>query len=426
MVPMAADLTPQAFVGRWERVTLSERSSYQQHFLDLCDMLDEPKPAASDEEGNSYTFEKRVEKTGGGTGFADVWRRGRFAIEYKRKGGNLEAAYAQLAGYREGLEFPPVMIATDIARFLVRTNFTGRSPEKFEFTNRELLKPRYRDLLKKTFSDPGALRGIQSPARITEQAAAGFARLADGMRQRGVEPHRAAHFLNRLLFCLFAEDVGLLRENVFSRVVERGVGRPESFNRNIGDLFRAMASGGEFLLHDIRRFNGGLFEESEDGDDAVELTAEELGVLSRTAALDWREVEPAIFGTLFERSLDPSQRAKLGAHYTSRENILAVVEPVLMAPLRREWEGSAKRPTRRAKRCGRRTRRAADRPRGTPGAGSRRPCGVSPSGCGACGYSTRRAARGTSCTSPCASCSTWSRRSSTTPALWAWTWPSPA
>ena len=333
-----ADLTPQAFVERWERVTLSERSSYQQHFLDLCDMLDEPKPAASDDEGTSYTFEKRVEKTGGGTGFADVWRQGRFAIEYKKKGGNLEAAYAQLVGYREGLELPPVMIATDIARFLVRTNFTGQSPEKFEFTNRELLKPRYRDLLKKAFSDPEALREVQSPAKITEQAAAGFARLADGIRQRGVEPHRAAHFLNRLLFCLFAEDVRLLPENVFSRVVERGAGRPESFNRNIGDLFRAMASGGEFLLHDIRRFNGGLFEEADDEGGVVELTAEELRVLSRTTALDWREVEPAIFGTLFERSLDPSQRAKLGAHYTSREDILAVVEPVLMAPLRREWE----------------------------------------------------------------------------------------
>ncbi len=335
-------LTPQEFVARWERVTLSERSSYQQHFLDLCEMLGEPRPAESDAEGSSYTFEKRVEKTGGGTGFADVWRRGRFAIEYKRKGLNLNAAYAQLAEYRESLENPPVMIATDIARFLVRTNFTGRSPDTFEFTNRELLNPKYRDVLKKAFSEPEGLREIRTPERITEEAAAGFARLADGMRARGVEPHRAAHFLNRLLFCLFAEDVRLLPENVFSRVVERGAGRPESFNRNIGDLFRAMASGGEFLLHDIRRFNGGLFEEAVDDDDpdngVVELTADELRVLARAAKLDWREVEPAIFGTLFERSLDPAQRARLGAHYTSKDDILAVVEPVLMAPLRREWE----------------------------------------------------------------------------------------
>ncbi|MGI8910884.1 MAG: class I SAM-dependent DNA methyltransferase [Rubrobacteraceae bacterium] len=332
-------LTPQEFVARWERVTLSERASYQQHFLDLCEMLDEPRPADSDAEGSSYTFEKRVEKTGGGTGFADVWRRGRFAIEYKRKGGNLTAAYKQLAEYRESLENPPVMIVTDIARFLVRTNFTGRSPDTFEFTNRELLNPKYRDVLKKAFSAPDSLREVQSPEEITQEAAAGFARLADGMRERGVQPRRAAHFLNRLLFCLFAEDVKLLQENVFSRVVERGAGRPESFNRNIGDLFRAMASGGEFLLHDIRRFNGGLFDQADDADGGVvELTSEELRLLHRTARLDWREVEPAIFGTLFERSLDPAQRARLGAHYTSKDDILAVVEPVLMAPLRREWD----------------------------------------------------------------------------------------
>ena len=333
-------LTPQEFVARWERVTLSERASYQQHFLDLCEMLGEPRPAESDASGSSYTFEKRVEKTGGGVGFADVWRRGRFAIEYKRKGGNLASAYKQLAEYRESLELPPVMIATDIARFLVRTNFTGRSPDTFEFTNRELLNPKYRDVLKKAFSDPDALREVRTPEAITQEAAAGFARLADGMRERGVQPRRAAHFLNRLLFCLFAEDVKLLQENVFSRVVERGASRPESFNHNIGDLFRAMASGGEFLLHDIRCFNGGLFEQADGADDdgVVELTSEELRILSRTARLDWREVEPAIFGTLFERSLDPAQRARLGAHYTSKDDILAIVEPVLMAPLRREWD----------------------------------------------------------------------------------------
>jgi type II restriction/modification system DNA methylase subunit YeeA len=106
-------LTPQEFVARWERVTLSELASYQQHFLDLCEMLGEPRPAESDASGSSYTFEKRVEKTGGGVGFADVWRRGRFAIEYKRKGGNLTSAYKQLAEYRESLENPPVMIATE-------------------------------------------------------------------------------------------------------------------------------------------------------------------------------------------------------------------------------------------------------------------------------------------------------------------------
>ncbi len=90
----------------------------------------------------------------------------------------------------------------------------------------------------------------------------------------------------------------------------------------------------EFNLEDVLRFNGGLFADA----DVVALEANELRVLAEAARLDWASVEPTIFGTLFERSLDPSQRSRLGAHYTSKEDILAVVEPVLMAPLRREWD----------------------------------------------------------------------------------------
>ena len=67
-------------------------------------------------------------------------------------------------------------------------------------------------------------------------------------------------------------------------------------------------------------------------------------MLARASPLDWASVEPAIFGTLFERSLDPSKRAQLGAHYTSRDDILLMVEPVLMAPLRRRWAAVQSRP----------------------------------------------------------------------------------
>jgi hypothetical protein len=81
MVP----LTPQAFAQRWGESTLPERSSYQQPFLDLCEMLGAPKPADIDPTGDFFTFEKGVEKTGGGKGFADVWYSDHFAIEYKGK-----------------------------------------------------------------------------------------------------------------------------------------------------------------------------------------------------------------------------------------------------------------------------------------------------------------------------------------------------
>ncbi|MDP9475127.1 MAG: class I SAM-dependent DNA methyltransferase [Actinomycetota bacterium] len=184
------------------------------------------------------------------------------------------------------------------------------------------------------FTDPDSLRPGRTTESITEEAAGKFAILADGLRSRGHDPHQASHFLNRLLFCLFAEDVGLLPRDLFTRVVERTGRDPELFARYASELFGAMASGGDFLLEEIRHFNGGLFEDAE----ALPLEAGELRVLIEAARLDWQSVEPAIFGTLFERSMDPTQRAKLGAHYTSREDILAVVEPVLMAPLRREWD----------------------------------------------------------------------------------------
>ncbi|HKH12469.1 MAG TPA: type IIL restriction-modification enzyme MmeI, partial [Rubrobacter sp.] len=328
-------LTPEAFAKRWSGSELSERSSYQQHFLDLCEMLGAPKPAEKDPKGEFYTFEKGVEKTGGGKGFADVWFKDHFAIEYKGRHKDLGAAYGQLLQYRESLQNPPLLVVTDTERFEVHTNFTGTVTRVHAFTNDGLPDNKNLRVLRAMFEEPYSLRPDRTVESVTEEAAGKFARLADGMRDRGVDPERAAHFLNKLLFCLFAEDVRLLPDGLFSKVVDRGIRRPETFNANVGALFAAMSGGGEFNLEDILRFNGGLFADA----DVVELEAGELRVLAEAARLDWASVEPAIFGTLFERSLDPSQRSRLGAHYTSKGDILAVVEPVLMAPLRREWDG---------------------------------------------------------------------------------------
>jgi len=137
----------------------------------------------------------------------------------------------------------------------------------------------------------------------------------------------------RLLFCLFAEDIDLLPQKLFSRLVGATRSRPQEFTGRVRQLFAAMATGGSFGVEDIAHFNGGLFAD----DAALPLTEQDLIVLSRASQLDWASIEPAIFGTLFERSLDPSKRAQLGAHYTSRGDILLIVEPVLMAPLRRRW-----------------------------------------------------------------------------------------
>jgi MmeI, helicase spacer domain/MmeI, DNA-methyltransferase domain/MmeI, N-terminal domain len=328
------ELTPQTFAERWSKSTLSEKSASQQHFVALCHMLGQPAPAEVDLEGVFYTFEKGVQKTTGGKGFADVWYKDRFAWEYKGKHKDLVAAYNQLLLYKDDLENPPLLVVSDMERYEVHTNFTGTVKKVYSFTNDELPEPENLKVLRALFEDPDSLRPTRTSKGVTEEAAQRFARLADGMRARGVEPHEAAHFLNKLLFCLFAEDIGLLPKGLFTEVVEATAGDPSLFARYAGELFAAMRDGGNFLLKSIPRFDGGLYAEG----GVVPLTSEELELLAETARLDWGSVEPTIFGTLFERSMDPGQRARLGAHYTSREDILTIVEPVLMAPLRREWE----------------------------------------------------------------------------------------
>ena len=185
------------------------------------------------------------------------------------------------------------------------------------------------------FYDPEQLRPEAAHARVTLHAASEFAKLAESLRGRGVHPERAAHFLMRLLFCLFADSIGLLPEHLFRQMIELDKARPANFARKLRQLFAAMStSGSTFGPHDIHYFNGGLFAD----DEVFELTSADMGVLSVAAALDWSQVEPAIFGTFFERSLDPGKRSQLGAHYTSREDILLIVEPVVIAPLHGSWQ----------------------------------------------------------------------------------------
>ncbi|MBA2781700.1 MAG: class I SAM-dependent DNA methyltransferase [Rubrobacteraceae bacterium] len=276
-----------------------------------------------------------MKKTGveAGKGFADVWYRGHFAFEYKGKHKDLEAAYDQLLRYREDLGNPPLLVVCDIDRFQVHTNFTNTAKRVYAFTNEELPEPENLRVLRALFEAPASLAPERTSEGVTEEAARKFAQLADGLRSRGVDSERASHFLNKLLFCLFAEDVGLLPEGLFTKIISRTRRNPERFAQYAGQLFNSMSEGGDFLLEDIPCFNGGLFADG----DTLPLEDGELQILADATKLDWGSVEPAIFGTLFERSLDPGQRARLGAHYTSREDILTLVEPVLMAPLRREW-----------------------------------------------------------------------------------------
>ena len=139
------------------------------------------------------------------------------------------------------------------------------------------------------------------------------------------------------MFCMFATDVGLLPRETFSDMiaVHKKSGDDKAFRKYLSELFSVMNTGGKLWIYPIPYFNGRLFE---DNDVPEEITAQEIHILAELDCLNWADVEPSIFGTLFERVLDPQQRKMLGAHYTSRADIELIVEPVLMAPLRREWE----------------------------------------------------------------------------------------
>lgn len=327
-------MTPQQFVSKWRNVALKERSASQEHFIDLCHLVGHPTPAEDDRTGESYAFEAGVSKNAGGEGFADVWKRGHFAWEYKGKHADLKKAYQQLLQYRESLENPPLLVVSDLDRIVIHTNFTSSVKKEITLALDDLLTREGMEQLKAIFFDPQRFRVAQTTQQVTETAAREFAQLSDVLRARGVDPHEASHFLIRILFCLFAEDVSVLPKGVFTEIITNARRDVGAFMPMLGDLFEKMSKGGYFGPIRIPYFNGRLFDDAQ----VLELDRDGIEILHRVASLDWSSIEPSIFGTLFERSLDPSKRGQLGAHYTGKEDILLVVEPVLMEPLRRDWE----------------------------------------------------------------------------------------
>ncbi len=356
-------MTAAEFKQKWARFSGKESAAYQSHFDDLCRMLEVPPPLEADPSGEMFCFQKRVIKDAelfeleapeaaepNERGFADVWKKGCFAWEYKGKKKNLDEAYRQLLRYRESLQNPPLLVVCDFDRYLIRTNFNGTVQETYEFTNDQIDRPENLRTLRALFTDPEFLKPQRTTAQVTEALAETIAEVAKSLQKREAQELadaktraelnfaqrknlRIARFLNRIVFCFFAEDTGLLPKSLFSEVLKTGLDDPRLLAETLENLFAVMARGGTFGKDKIRHFNGHLFEEST----VFELTEAELRKLAEASEADWQFIQPSIMGTLFERALDESQRAQLGAHYTSEADITTLVEPVLMAPLRREW-----------------------------------------------------------------------------------------
>ena len=328
IVPGAPTMTPQEFIQRWRNVGFGERQAAHLWFADLLRVVGHPDPIEVGEP-ERFTFEKFVPG-----GFADAYLEGCFGWEFKGAEAQLPGAFDQLLRYQVYLRTPPLLVVSSFQMIRVQTNFRDKETVVHDIPIAELGDPEQLGKLRDIFFDPGAFEPQRTVEEVTRDTALLFGLIVEDMERRGGGGERLARYLNQIVFCLYAEDAGLLRDSLFSDIVRRQFRNPDMFNLAVSNLFDQMARGGLFGADAIAHFNGDLFSESE----TVELSEVSLQRLVEAVSKNWRDIEPSIFGTLFEGVMDATKRARLGAHYTSADDIMLVVEPVVMKPLRREWD----------------------------------------------------------------------------------------
>jgi hypothetical protein len=337
-------MKPAEFVAKWSRLQQKETALYASHFDDVCRLVGHATPtehaAAHDPTGAIFSFQTSTVKRGGQKGFADVYFRDHFIWEYKGPHADLARAYQQLQLYREALGNPPLLITSDLRAIHIHSNFTNRPVVQTVVTLDDIAAGPGVDVLRRVFFQPQSFEPDKTRQTITKATADTFLTVAEALRQHqrltgeSYTPEQRAHFLIRLLFCLFAEDLGLLPDGLFTSIVESQGRAYNDLRHPLRGLFAAMRDGGHFGMFAVRHFNGALF----DSDFVPSLPADLAKLVLRAAQQDWSAVDPSIFGTLFERIIDEDKRAQLGAHYTSETDIALIVEPVLMEPLRRKWD----------------------------------------------------------------------------------------
>ena len=374
----------QTFIDRWRGSEASETSNFQPFVYELCNLLGvpHPDPANATTATNAYVFERRVTFSHGdghtSTGFIDLYKRGCFVMEGKqgssptqasplfgaaptpgrrgtaRRGTSswdtaMQRAKNQAEGYVRALPTtegrPPFIIIVDVGHSIELYSEFSRTggnyvafpdPQRHRILLENLHDEQTLRMLRAVWTDPLSLDPARISARVTRDIAAKLALLARSLEGSGHEPGEVAGFLMRALFTMFAEDVKLLPSNSFRDLLTSLRGDTEHFQSVLEPLWQTMNTGGYSLnlRKDLLRFNGGLFAHPT----VLPVTEEQLGLLIEAASADWKDVEPAIFGTLLERALDPRERHKLGAHYTPRAYVERLVMPTIIEPLRAEWQ----------------------------------------------------------------------------------------
>lgn len=379
----------EAFIDRWEKSGGAERSNTQSFLNELCDLLGQPHPDPVREANhlNDYVYERSVTRNHAdghtSTRFLDLYKRGHFVLEAKQsaKSGKVKADAAQtelhgleagdrktgtakrgtnawLIAMRKAREqaeayakdlppehgWPPFLIVCDVGYcFEIYADFSGQGKNYAHFPDRrgfrvlleDLRSPAVRERLRTIWTDPHALDPAKKSAEVTRDIAARLAIVARDLEKKH-DAETVAMFLMRCLFTMFAEDVDLLERHSFTRMLEELQAMPDKAHLALEQLWTDMDTGSAlnaWIREPVRKFNGGLFRDAR----ALPLTAEMVAELTIAARRDWRDVEPAIFGTLLEQALDKKERHKLGAHYTPRAYVERLVTPTIIEPLRDDW-----------------------------------------------------------------------------------------
>lgn len=372
----------EAFVERWEASGAGERANFQTFGRELCDLIGAPVDfvASDTPENDHYRFEMPVGMDNGDgtstTKFADLFRRNCFVCEAKQgsdadagkdlftsntkksKGMAVRgtgawdramiAARNQADRYARFLGWPPFLIVVDVGHVIeLYADFSGTGQNGYtpfpdsrshRITMADLHRPEIRERLLKVWMEPRELDPSRHAARVTREVATKLAALARSLEQDGRAAGSVAEFLMRCLFTMFAEDVDLIPKGKFTELLKETRDWPDGFAAQMESLWAAMDKGGPFpqFRATLKQFNGALYRNAT----AIPLSADQIGLLIEAAEADWSHVEPAIFGTLLERALDPQERHKLGAHYTPRAYVERLVMPTIIEPLRREWSAA--------------------------------------------------------------------------------------
>lgn len=401
-------MTVEELIGKWQGTAGgAETSNFQSFVTDLCEVMDIDRPGVAEKAKlGSYEYEASVPggsfRSTKGTGAIDLYKRGHFIMEAKqsylkpeqvpldldddslpkapsgaRYDKLMKEAWQQARNYARNLPsaepVAPFLVVCDVGRafeLYVDPAGNGRDYEFFPdrqsyrieladlVSDREVARTEKTplDLLKAIWTKPKSVDPRFHAAEVTRKVARNLAEvskyLEEGIRAKGlqereknIEIEESSLFLMRVLFCMFAEDIGLLPPKSFEEFLKEAEGNDDYFANGLRDLFEKMGQANPpnrfsmALKTEVRYFNGGLFDDSQ----TYPLGGFLIHNLYEAARQNWRRVEPAIFGTLLEQALEAKERAKLGAHYTPRHYVETLVRATIMDVLEPEWEAVEER-----------------------------------------------------------------------------------